>query len=197
MRTITKNLYKFEELEDESKERAIKNYRERNDLYFEGEMLEEDMNYKLSEYGYKNMEVNFSLTYSQGDGVAFYGTISGEDFEYWLKIHKKEFTRYELKKIKDERPFIQINITRTSMGYHYSHYNTMDVEVYVENYEDNEVLQRIQDKIYEIVDDEIRDISKELENQGYAYFEECQSDEYITEDLIINEFEFDEYGHIY
>lgn len=82
MRTFTTKhtVYTFDELTDEARQKAIDKYNENNDLPF----LSDDMREQLTEVllpKYKmtcdNAEVFYSLSYCQGDGAMFEGTI------YW------------------------------------------------------------------------------------------------------------------
>lgn len=194
MRTITKTLYTFEELSEDAKKYAIKSYIEDDDLSFINGGLSVEMSYKLAEYGYEgynkdDLDICYSLGYCQGDGMAFYGKI---DFEKWYKLHKKHFTPYENKRIKNEELYIGIEIAK--INHLYDHAHSMGVDVTIENYENNEVLERIREKIYNIVDNEISDISGELEDYGYEYIEYCRTDEYVIEEFENGEYEFNEDG---
>jgi len=80
--TTTKTVYQFNELTDEAKETAINNHIEANDFDFLSDLMNERLHELLEESKFetdneKNVELYFSLSYSQGDGACFIG-----DFEY-------------------------------------------------------------------------------------------------------------------
>jgi hypothetical protein len=73
MKKITIEVYTFDELSDEAKEKAREWYREGIDYPFLEEFMNEFIYDKLTEAGYMvdDLKVLYSLTYSQGDGVSF------------------------------------------------------------------------------------------------------------------------------
>ena len=74
---MTKKIVFFNALSDEAKEKARGWYREMNELPWLEEMLKEFVNDKLKEYGYKveSLEIFYSLSYCQGDGLSFSCTL--------------------------------------------------------------------------------------------------------------------------
>lgn len=94
------NLYKFDELSKEAKERAIKDWQE--DGYgwddHDSEFLTEDFKERLREKGfYDNVEVYWSLGYCQGDGVCFKGSINPSVFFKENKIiGYSELRKYDI-----------------------------------------------------------------------------------------------------
>ena len=74
MKKIVKeiNIYSFEELKEDTQNKIMKDFKEIliNDNF---DMLSENYNYILKEkYKLYNFDINFSLSYCQGDGVCFY-----------------------------------------------------------------------------------------------------------------------------
>ena len=72
MRQIAVNVYKFDELSDEAKEKVLEKHRDINvdDSHwyeFTMEMWKE----KLKEAGFDDAEIHFSGFWSQGDGACF------------------------------------------------------------------------------------------------------------------------------
>lgn len=78
MRTIRIKLYKFSELSKEAKNKARDNWYENEDYPFLSETLTESCYYLLNENGctYSDIKLLYSLSYSQGDGLCFTGSIS-------------------------------------------------------------------------------------------------------------------------
>lgn len=106
METRTYNVYAYDELPKEAKEKAIQRWIEHDDLPW----LEESLNEYLAELLHKNKikadeaAVQYSLSYCQGDGAMF--TLKG----MWKKYH----------------------ITVKQSG-HYYHYNSKDIFITDEN----------------------------------------------------------------
>lgn len=214
MRKEVVNLYKFEELSDEAKQNAIKHYRESMDWQIISESITEKFTEKLSAIGYPTDDLEWSLSYSQGDGVAFYGEVDMDKVINRLE-HKGYDLNYDLyRAINNKGLTITARIYRNSFGYHYSHYNTMEVEVDGDSIEvmveylygdldENEYIDK-HDEIYDFllklkgcIHNDIKDVSKELEKEGYSDIEYYSSDEAIAEILIANEYKFTEDGMMY
>lgn len=88
MKTKTINLYSYEELSKESKEKALENWRKDNQYFF----LEEDLLNRLGEYlddakikKVGDPKVLFSLSHSQGDGVMFEGEFKWGKYTLYIK----------------------------------------------------------------------------------------------------------------
>ena len=232
MRTEMVKIYQLEELSKEAKERAIEWYRDiiDRDFSFESEMITEDFQYELQKLYYPSDNVEWSLSYCQGDGVAFYGHINKDDLYKIVERNRESLsdTHYELyEKIYNDGLYIEADIVRNSFGYHYSHYNAMNVELdgdcietiteslfddeekldemydeEISDYNDEfyELYREVEDlidSIEEIISQEIKVISKELENKGYEEIEYYTSDESIQEEIIANEYEFLQDGTVY
>lgn len=214
MRKEVVNLYKFEELSDKAKQNAIKHYRESMDWQIISESITEKFTEKLSAIGYPTDDLEWSLSYSQGDGVAFYGEVDMDKVINRLE-HKGYDLNYDLyRAINNKGLTITARIYRNSFGYHYSHYNTMEVEVDGDSIEvmveylygdldENEYIDK-HDEIYDFllklkgyIHNDIKDVSKELEKEGYSDIEYYSSDEAIAEILIANEYKFTEDGMMY
>ncbi len=77
MKTISINLYNINELSEDAQEKARRAWADDEDYSF----LEDDILYRLNELLTENKitsigepQVNYSLSYCQGDGAMFYGT---------------------------------------------------------------------------------------------------------------------------
>jgi hypothetical protein len=201
MKNLEFKVYYFEELNEEAKKKAIEDFRRRGTWkQWDNENLSKYFKERLREYGfYNDVQIEFSLGYCQGDGVAFYGEIY---FSKWLKNHQDHFTKKELKRLEwlNNVFGIEVSTTRNSYGYHYSHYNTMDIEVTCDRYidlRDGDLLDEVLNKVEELLEDEVVELSCDLERIGYEEIEYKNSDEYIIESIIANEYEFTEDGSLY
>ena len=210
MREHTINLYSFDELSPEAQAKAIEKYRDGMDWHWESQFITEDFQERLAELGYPTDDVNWSLSYCQGDGVAFYGDIDVPKVaQRLLKGDVLEL----FNRMVEENLTISMSLYRNSFGHHYSHWNTMEVEIdgdddgtmmeYLypeleegtdEYIEKANAVQNVFDVLLESVDSDVKDVSSELERSGYEQIDYYQSDEAITEEIRSNGFEFEEDG---
>lgn len=170
MRTIKTNLYTFDELSKEAKEKAIKDQQASlNDMIEDwlSDYLKEDLEEMLEKLGIDGniKDLFYSLSYSQGDGLCFTGNFTWENW--------------------------QVSITHRGNYYYSSSANIdiyeIDTPLTDDNY--NQILERIT-KIYET-------ICKDLEDNGYSYIEQETSEERAIEYIQDNQFEFYEDGTLY
>lgn len=169
MHDFTVRRWKFLELSEEAQEVAIENYTRVLDETLDSEMVNDILEDALiSELGAmpKDLLIEFSLSYSQGDGVAFYGNIEKEEAPLltWGEDIKK------------------LALERTSLSGFYSHYNTFAVEAYNED-EEEIPFDRFNEDLTTITE-QLRDISKRLEKVGYEFIGENCGVEHAAECLI-------------
>lgn len=189
--TRTIQVFTFEQLSDEAprregftagatspKERArytvgawIQEYRNEglNDLF----------SLDLAEYGFPVDSIEWSLGYSQGDGVAFYGTV---DVEVYCR-HEGILRRMRPLLAAD----VDVAIRRNDYGHHYSHWNTMSVDV---EYAGTETPRRdaLVEELAVRLGEDAKNVSRELERMGYAELD--VTDEMIAEECEDNETRF-------
>lgn len=170
MRTFTTEhtVYKFNELSDEAKEKALEKQRE-----FEGEdmpFLTEDMQDHLTEvllpehkikYEKSNLRIYYSLSYSQGDGAMFEGTFKWRGYDVAVE-----------------------------QSGHYSHYNSKSINIETRHGND------ASKKVYEEFNEIYVEICQKLEKYGYDEIEYRLKDETLIETIEANEYEFYEDGRI-
>lgn len=184
MRIQEVKIYTFPELSEEVQKKVIEKWRNENDLQLESDMINENFQEKLSEEGYKDCEIAWSLAYCQGDGVAFYGF---PDISKLIEsFYNEERTKKRLKKVI-ELIECGIEVKRNEYSNHYSHSKTMTVELdydYTMYYEKKypKMIKLIEAFVSKIKVDVIR-LSKELENEGYKALDYYNSDEYIKLEL--------------
>ncbi|QLB12796.1 hypothetical protein EV697_101493 [Bisgaardia hudsonensis] len=154
-------------------------------------------NTQLVQAGFPDdFEINWSLGYSQGDGMAFYGDI---EHTYWLGLFQRIYPNQKRKCRKFERlvrSLIEwqsygdslISINRNHHGYHYSHFNTMSLDApsaddfcffnderakkewYFPTYKVGEY-QALWDEFVVDLTEYIQDLSKQLAQEGYRIIE--------------------------
>jgi len=205
MRTETIKIYKFEELEQVAKEKAIENYRDintDNDFWYDGtyETFKETMN----DLGFDVEKMYFSGFWSQGDGAMFEGEINcnikyrlEEIKDKEMKSSRKNWDRV-MKLIKDG--FITFNGNFHHVGRYYhrkSYEDTLgydfecDYGLNLSNIED--VIDDMLNCIREIYEEHCMVLYRNL-NEDYDYY---TSDEAVSETIKENDYEFTKDGELF
>jgi hypothetical protein len=180
------DVYQFDELPAKAKQRAIEAYREHAWDDTDSKNLTDYFRDELKNLGLPSGDIRWRLSYSQGDGVAFYGKFDIEDYMRANKL-VKEFRSL----LTDPLPYAEIvNIG----GFRYDHWNTMRVQL--ERQTDLTPKQEaLLANLKEDIAEHIKDVSRDLEKIGYADIESRTGDEAIAETLSINEYEYDANGN--
>lgn len=196
-RTFETTVFQYGELSDDAKKKAVEWGQEFAHRTFEPSMLSEWMKDRLDEVGLPADDLEWSLSYSQGDGVAFYGLV--EDLDKLVRhLRKRTATRcLRYTDADDSNYMVSVSLSRNSFGWHYSHWNTMSVDVeWSECGTDPTPAQAAaMDALYEAVKTFVQDTSRQLERDGYADIEYQSSEEQVIEMIEANEYEFDEEGN--
>lgn len=187
METRSYNVYKFEELPLEGQKKAIERYSDINTDYDWWEGVYETEKNNMEKMGIKNIEINFSGFYSQGDGASFTGMIS--DYVLFLEKIGVEINE-EIKKEIEECP-LDIEFERDS--HMYSHENTCSVCI---NTYYNEKLEKFFDKVEEKIELWRFEKCREIYKNFKSTYEYLTSDEAIKEILTCNEYFFTIDGEI-
>lgn len=195
MRTIRTKIYKFEELNEEAKNNAIE--KERNSEYNVNlDFFKEYAKEQIEASGFFNdVSLQYSLSFSQGDGLSF----SCKNIESKVLL---QFFSEVLGEGKEKTAKVIIencSFENTgNKGTHYCYSSRNDVSYEFDDYSGNKL--RIHDLVGK-VETKIKDLyinlCEKLENQGYKEIEYQQSDKYISENLISNEYEFTKDGNIF
>ena len=166
MKEYTITRYSFGDLSPEAQEKALENWRHDLHLTLPDYLLEESMSEKLSEEiagaydlpGADDLEISYSLSYCQGDGVSFTGRVDKETapgLSWPASATYAEFKRNSR---------------------HYSHAYTVTPELF--GAEDQE----ISDGIEEFRESYLK-ICRNLENYGYKWIEEWSSKHNAIEEI--------------
>jgi hypothetical protein len=162
MRTV--NIYQFNELSEEAKEKAIEDFKEEStDLLYDHDPIIEGMVEDLEEMGIENVRVQYSGFWSQGDGLSFTGAVT----DTALFMSKMSLNL-------SSEPGIEF--LRTSN--HYNHEKTVRTQLELDEASFDEydaVLEHIEE--WRIVK------CKEFYSRLEKYYYECTSDEAVTEYL--------------
>jgi len=130
-------LYYFDELNAEAQERALREYKASDEWRdvsadFANDDIDEMIRESLHEYCLPSDDVEYSLSHSQGDGVAFYGTVASCDIVEFIGFLRQRKERDYQQKIIDAieaGATFELNIKRNQFGRQYSHAHSMDVEL--------------------------------------------------------------------
>ncbi len=199
METITKNyqVFTFDELSKEAKEKALDDARDVNVEYHDWyEYVYEQWNEKLTELGYENTDISFSGFWSQGDGASF--TAKSINVRDWCKANKKlkKYAKFLSGEAKGDYE-MTFWVERTDS--HYSHYNTCDVKA--DYYTINKSMNAEQEKQYYELIDEIEDNREELSRELYRdlekEYEGLTSDEAVKDFFDCNDTKFLENGSVF
>jgi len=177
--------YLYEELSEQAKKKACDEWRHSlsGGDPFLSECITEDFTSRLEELGLPT-DMSWSLGYCQGDGVAFTGYV---DLEKYTEVH-------ELRGWGPVEEFYTVRIYNHSR---YSHWNSMTLEVSEEGDLDDPVafwVTQHEDKLREHIEERIKEVSRELEETGYAEIEYRDSDEFVSEEIQHAEWMFTEDG---
>jgi hypothetical protein len=181
MQTKTINIYKFEELNPKIQEKVLNKFRDSETHPFLEESLSELLKEKLKskDWEFENLKIGYSLSYCQGDGFNFVGTITTDKAVF--KINSSN-CRYSHEKSTD------INICQIKIK---------DKWVDIEDLNDKEILKY---KPYELTEasfkDEYYNLCQEMAKAGYSEIEGDLSEEVIKENIGANNYTFRENGDI-
>ena len=195
MRVQEVKLYTFNELSEDAKQLAIRNYRNNNQETFM-DFFTEDAIQQIQEAGFRApIKLAYSFSYSQGDGLSF-------SCDYFDSNVLHDIFKDVLGSVfKDKTIEFLINNSefrlRGNNG-RYAYASASDIDFDIDSrleYRHNVqgLFQRVQLRLIDIY----IGLCRKLEHQGYNEIEYQSSDEYISEELIANEYEFTADGLIF
>jgi hypothetical protein len=173
--TVTKTVFTLDELSDAARQNALEKMCTLMHEYIHCDEITEHLNGELvrhltgewvGEISSKELEkrtglkIEWSLSNSQGDGVAIYGTIYATDAPK-LEWHNAD----------------NACLTRNSLSNFYSHYNTFNVAVCGED--ENGNYTTLDGDTGETITEQFRDICRKLERLGYKQIENLTNEEAI------------------
>ena len=192
MRTVRTKIYQFNELNDKAKQVAIENFRDNQQEIFL-DFFNEYCLEQIEEAGFKGkVSLNYSLSYSQGDGLSF----NAEYFDKLNDIFKEVLGEAKQKSI--DAIINESSFTLKSTNNYYCYASKNDLDFTLENYSrEYKNIDLVIGKVREKLEDLYINLCKDLENKGYSEIEYQNSDEYITEEIINNKYEFTENGNLF
>lgn len=193
MKTISLNLYAFDELTPDVQKKVLEKERSINVDYDWSEYLQEEFTRKLEESGYRAPKISWSGFWSQGDGASF--TCKSVDLEKWLltlSTEKQAALQALLPLIKDE--LLTASVEGNSYHHHYSHsktiYGTTDLSTDVED----PVLQELTNTLERELHLDAQSLSEDYYRELERAYDDLVSDEQVADTLRANEYTFEENG---
>jgi hypothetical protein len=207
MRTVTVEykIYKYDELNEKAKEKAKQWYLEGQETYIFTDDCKMDLN---NLFGKNDLDVQYSLSYCQGDGFNIYGKISAEEIFNCLEKHNggTQFEKFEDMLTDKEKKAIlcyanECGKIEIPMNRRYC-YSLADYIDIADDWESCLVYADYRDinvnalkKFEKLVKGMFRTLCKTYEEWGYNYFYEI-TDEDMKELCEANGYEFMEDGTI-
>lgn len=189
----TVEVYKFEELSESAKSTAIEKHRNKREYFMDS--FNEGCEERIKEAGFEGAELSYSLGYCQGDGLSF----KAKKYNKLEDLFKEVLGTGKDKTAK----LLAENCTQVFTGNtgHYCYAHKSQIDLYLENYTStfqcSDRIDEVVGKVREKLKDIYVDFCKQLENDGYKDMEEQMEDENIADELIANEYEFNEDGSRY
>ena len=209
MRTVTVEykVYKYNELSDKAKKTVKQWYLDNQEPYFFTDMCKEDLKALFGENG---LNVEYSLSYCQGDGFNIYGKVGAEQIFNCLEKHNGGVQLEKFENVLSDKEKKTILHYAEMCGdiklpnnnrYGYCMADYIDIkDEWSSDLEYNYNYKNINDKVLEKFETLVKGIFKELcsgfEKVGYEYFYEI-SEEDLEENCNANEYEFHEDGTIF
>ena len=186
MKQITLNLYTFEELSEEQKEKCLNKYRDINDDLFNAQ--DEKYTQPIHDLGFLCPLIYGDLSYCQGSGACF--ETNDFDFEKLLKDWEHPHKKWIINILND---YCECAITKNYYANHYDHERTRNFEILDTRY--NMYYKHIERTLVQVQNyiEELRlTASQNLTKQLYDDLEYLRSDEVVEDCLISNNYYFDE-----
>ena len=187
MKKTTVNLYEFDELNEEVKKKVIEKHSnflaESMDLIF----VVDEWEAKLKDLGYIDPKISYRGFYCQGDGASFTASLSDDLIKETIEnsISKFPLLNKHIKEILD-------SITITFYRNHslYSHEKSVSIDMNSE-YLEGKIYEEVKEELVlleEFLDEKRISLCKEIYKSLEHQYEYCLSDEYIIEDIKLNEY---------
>lgn len=191
MEIRTYNVYSFDELTDDQKQKALDKMR-----YFNVEIGEwwepiyQHYRETLAEYGLSDFDMHFSGFHSQGDGASIAAHV---DPSTWMGKMNLTSEYPELYSLAQEG-LVEAELTRN--GVHYVHSNMITGDISIDPSIENDKAEDQAQEASKLLTSWGRDQSKKLYNDLEKSFNYLTSDETIIESIQANDFMFTSSGDI-
>lgn len=195
MRTYTTKhtVYRFDELSEEIKQKALEKLYDINIYDDWHEFIIDEAKEYLESIGFNDVNIQYSGFWSQGDGASFTGKLV-----YTAKFLKAMKLGNKYKSILVNQDYIDASID--SIDSHYCHENTIRGNAnnyYADNYLSHKQVLKLEkqcEEFEEYLTDWAREYSHELYRRLEREYDYLTSEEAIIETINANEYEFDVNG---
>lgn len=146
-------VFTFKELSSKAQKKALEHYRQVLWDSSDADAVSDMFKDILRERGFNDPEVGWSLGYSQGDGVCFWGRIDLYDFFKWA-LHGDD-PKYTKRMKGQVRPFLRLSFVADALVRHESrncHWNSMEVEVQLSGSEVDLVPKPLRDQVQALLE---------------------------------------------
>ena len=193
MKKVTIEVYKLDELNEEAKEKAIKDHKIFLSEFCDDEHIidhwQEDF---LPELGFNSPRISYSGFWSQGDGASF----ETSDIDITKLLNKEERKKY--KEIIDLCNEFLVTFSLDRINSHYSHKFTCkaydDINPSIDLTEKQE---KMIDEILEIITKTYHDLADKLYTELEENYDYITSDENAIESIKTNDYDFTSDGSIW
>lgn len=192
MKKIEFNVYTYDELNEESKKTAIKTYRNKySDMHIEDDLrfFKEDIEEQLQELKFNVMNIYYSLSSSQGDGVMFEFKVSLKELLN-VKDFKETLSATELKKLNRILKIDDVIITGKHSNSSYYHSNTVNLDWGLVSYNSYD-FEKVSSFIEKIIQGNFKNYYDKLcssfKKNGYNIIDKYYEDDFYKEYLKNNE----------
>ena len=197
MKEFTTIGYSYNELNEEAKEAVKQWYLDdtlRSDFFYE------DIKEQLKEaFPRSSLNVSFSLSYCQGDGLNIYGEINLFDFLKYWDVSEKVRRTIEFY-IEKSGLTTYVFTANSRYGYSCKHLDEKEIPYITREYIEALEYQQIRDINEALIEEYFADLfnhfaqlDEEYEREGYDYLYDCEEEE-IAEFCEANDYYFTESG---
>lgn len=190
MKTISVNLYEFDELAPDVQKKVLEKERSINVDHDWSEFLQEEFTRKLEESGYRAPQISFSGFWSQGDGASF--TCKSIDLEKFITQGKWESLQVLLPLVKDD--LITASIEGNSYHNHYSHSKTIYGNVDLDSSIEDLKIQDLCNTLERYIDQDAKSLSEDFYKELESAYDDLVSDAQVIDTIKANEYTFEADG---
>jgi hypothetical protein len=194
MKKIEIEVYSFDELSEEAKQKAIQQVRESDYPYdyWDDDILD-NWKEKLENLGYPDAEIAYSGFWSQGDGASF--TCTNVNVEMFLERQEQTNFKRLLHLIKKEHVEVDTATVKRDKYHYYVHYNTItaNVSLYFTNervFSTHPRIEEIFEEVENAIQQEIINLSQEIYSELNKEYDSLTTDEAIIGEIKAGEHEF-------
>ena len=177
-------VYEFNELSEEAKQKAIDLWYETEDFPFLEDDIKEEM--KQIDSCFYDVQLQYSLSCCQGDGLSFEGTLNLEKF--LNEVYSKKLRSSYKRALND---FIYDVGSEGNTGHYcYGHKNQIIYDENYQDFKDHKYINKLWDDVLEEIKEYYLNICKKLEKYGYEILEYRMTFNEFSEHCEINGYNF-------